>query len=178
MALKAKIRNCMSFLLLLSVLEIGKLRFNICCCFNIFFIHRYIFFTVLAYNRTYYGVDAQDNDRKFAQYTSDVEKFEIRVKKSKNAYHSSPPKNLYPPDDPSPTNEDYFASYDGDYVNQPSNFSALIYDNNSENPAIFPNPEMMIYDSEKSGKIFVHMYIFLYTHILEHILFKMYYNNI
>lgn len=42
-----------------------------------------------------------------------------------------------------------------DYVNpsnfNPSNFSALIYDSNPDNPAIFPNPEMMVYDSEKPG---------------------------
>ena len=66
----------------------------------------------------------------------------------------SAPSNLYPPDEAAPPSEDY-ASYDVDYVNpnsfSPGNFSALIYDTNPDSPAIFPNPEMMVYDSEKTG---------------------------
>lgn len=60
--------------------------------------------------------------------------------------------NLYPPDDIITPNDDYFVSYDTDYVNPSNNFSAIVYDNAGENSAIFPDPEMIVYESSKTGK--------------------------
>ncbi|XP_077303047.1 uncharacterized protein LOC143923306 isoform X1 [Arctopsyche grandis] len=141
----------------------SKMMVKVCMLLQLIFFHEIAGFSIDKTTppfETSFNDQLQNTDPGWSQLSNvpilDDRNNGIFKAKSKKWSHRSAASNLYPPDDTSPPNEDY-ASYDMDYVNpsnfNPSNFSALIYDSNPDSPAIFPNPEMMVYDSEKPGEI-------------------------